>query len=361
MITFTQGNLLDAQVEAVVNTVNTVGVMGKGIALMFREAYPENYKAYEAACKRGEVVVGKMFVTENHDLTGPRYIINFPTKKHWIHPSRLEYVVQGLEDLVRVVRERRIRSIALPPLGCGNGGLDWGQVRKAIESALEGLDDVKFIVFEPTSAYQNTPKKAGVENMSPARAMLVELVRRYLILGFECTNLEVQKLAYFLQRCIVAKKLQNPLKLEFKPNKYGPYADNLRQLLNALDGSYLHCEKRLADAGPMEPISVDFNKVAAVQEYLRGGEMRAYSSALNTTEQIIDGFETPYLMELLSTVDWIQAHNAQPLDTSGIAEKFMSWPGGKDAARRKKKLFPQEVIELARQRLCEHRALLYSA
>src|SRR3954470_1840626 len=134
MITFTQGNLLDAQVEAVVNTVNTVGVMGKGIALMFREAYPENYKAYEAACKRGEVVVGKMFVTENHDLTGPRYIINFPTKKHWIHPSRLEYVVQGLEDLVRVVRERRIRSIALPPLGCGNGGLDWGQVRKAIES-----------------------------------------------------------------------------------------------------------------------------------------------------------------------------------------------------------------------------------
>jgi hypothetical protein len=197
--------------------------------------------------------------------------------------------------------------------------------------------------------------------MSPARAMLVELVRRYLVLGFECTNLEVQKLAYFLQRCIIASKLQNPLKLDFKPNRYGPYADNLRQLLNALDGSYLHCEKRLADAGPMEPISVDFNKVPAVQEYLRGAEMRTYSSALNATERIIDGFETPYLMELLSTVDWIQAHNTAPLDTAGIAEKFISWPSGKGSGPRKKKLFPPEVIELARQRLCEHRALLYSA
>src|ERR1039458_1802876 len=116
MIRFIQGNLLDAQAEALVNTVNTVGVMGKGIALMFREGFPENFKAYETACKREEVVIGKMFVTQNHALTGPRYIINFPTKKHWIHPSRLAWVTAGLQDLVRVLRENNIHSVALPPL-----------------------------------------------------------------------------------------------------------------------------------------------------------------------------------------------------------------------------------------------------
>src|SRR5262249_48475695 len=136
MIRFTQGNLLDAQVEALVNTVNTVGVMGKGVALMFREAFPENYKQYEAACKRGEVVIGKMFVTENHALTGPRYIINFPTKKHWIHPSHMEWIHAGLENLVEVLRQKGIRSVALPPLGCGNGGLPWPSVRNEIEQAL---------------------------------------------------------------------------------------------------------------------------------------------------------------------------------------------------------------------------------
>jgi O-acetyl-ADP-ribose deacetylase (regulator of RNase III) len=150
MIRFKQGNLLDEPVEAVVNTVNTVGVMGKGIALMFREAFPDNFKAYAAACKRNEVVIGKMFVTENHALTGPRYIINFPTKKHWIHRSRMGYITAGLPDLVRVIKERDIHSIALPPLGCGNGGLEWGAVRPLIEEALGNLARVDVVVFEPT-------------------------------------------------------------------------------------------------------------------------------------------------------------------------------------------------------------------
>src|SRR3954464_13145310 len=114
MISFAQGNLLEAKVEALVNTVNTVGVMGKGIALMFKEAFPENFKAYEAACKNKKLRVGRVFVTEGHDLVGPKWIINFPTRVHWRYPSKIEWIEEGLKDLKRVIIEKDIRSIAIP-------------------------------------------------------------------------------------------------------------------------------------------------------------------------------------------------------------------------------------------------------
>lgn len=174
MITYRQGNLLDADVEAVVNTVNTVGVMGKGIALMFKERYPENFRAYEAACKAGEVQVGRMFVTATGELNGPRWVINFPTKQHWRHPSHREWIEAGLEDLVQVVREKGIRSLALPPLGCGNGGLDWREVRTLIEAAAAKLPGAEIIAYEPTAKYQNVAKRQGVEKLTVARALIAE-------------------------------------------------------------------------------------------------------------------------------------------------------------------------------------------
>ena len=154
MIRYATGNLLDAKTEALVNTVNEVRVMGKGIALMFREAFPANMTAYAAACKDGQVRVGTMFVTENPTAAGPRWIINFPTKKHWRDPSQLHWVRDGLEDLKRVIAEKRIKSVALPALGCGNGGLEWNQIRPLIEAALSNLDGVDVIVFEPKAARQ---------------------------------------------------------------------------------------------------------------------------------------------------------------------------------------------------------------
>jgi O-acetyl-ADP-ribose deacetylase (regulator of RNase III) len=169
MITFTQWNLLDAPAEALVNTVNTVGVMGRGIALMFKEAYPENFRAYEAACKRNEVRIGHVFVTSCQQLVGPKWIINFPTKQHWRNPSKIEWIEQGLEDLKRVIAENKIRSIAIPALGSGNGGLDWNDVRPRIATALGSLPDVDVIVFEPTSKYQNVAKRTGVDRLRPYR------------------------------------------------------------------------------------------------------------------------------------------------------------------------------------------------
>src|SRR5437879_5560124 len=150
MITEAHGNLLDADVDALVNTVNTVGVMGKGIALQFRRAYPAMYAAYQSAVAADEVGLGRMHVWPTGALAGPRYVINFPTKGHWRSRSRLDDIEQGLRDLVRVVRELRIRSLAVPPLGCGNGGLDWRQVEPRIRSVLAVLDpDVQVLLYPP--------------------------------------------------------------------------------------------------------------------------------------------------------------------------------------------------------------------
>lgn len=351
MIHYTTGNLLDAPAEALVNTVNEVGVMGKGVALMFREAFPDSAAAYERACRRREVQVGQVLVTQNLALMGPRWIIHFPTKKHWRHPSRLEWVREGLRDLVRVVRENHIRSLALPPLGCGSGGLEWSQVRREIESALSELQDVDVTVYEPTSAYQNAPKREGLEELTPARALIAELVRRYEVLGLECTNLEVQKLAWFLQRVILDLKVADPLGLEFAANRYGPYAERLRHLLNGLDGSYLHCERRLSDAGPFEPIRFEDSKRGAVEAYLNADSGRPYLPALEKTSDIIDGFESPLGMELLATVDWLLHVQTCDATVPAVKRGLEHWPGGHGAGVRKLRLFDDRLLELALARL----------
>lgn len=350
MITFTQGNLLEARAEALVNTVNTVGVMGKGIALMFKERFNENFRRYAAACKAKEVQTGKMFVTPVHELDGPRWIVNFPTKQHWRAPSRIEWVVDGLRDLRRFLVEQQVKSIAIPPLGAGNGGLEWAEVREQIERALGDLD-IDILVFEPTQQYQNVAKRAGVEKLTPARALIAELVRRYWVLGMECSLLEIQKLAWFLERAIEKQGLKS-LELRFEANRYGPYADRLRHLLEGLDGSYLHCEKRISDAGPVDVIWFDDERKSFVQTYLRS-EAKAYTKALEFTAALIDGFESPFGMELLATVDWLLAREGVAPNVPSLREGLRHWPGGPDAAARKDRLFDDRALGIALGRLTQ--------
>lgn len=152
MIRFTTGDILAEDTEALVNTVNCVGVMGRGIALQFKKAYPENFRAYAKGCERGDVRPGRMFVFETGTLTNPHYIVNFPTKRHWRGKSRIDDINSGLKDLVNVIRWRGIRSIAVPPLGCGLGGLEWSNVRSRIENALSEFNQLKVVVFEPLGA-----------------------------------------------------------------------------------------------------------------------------------------------------------------------------------------------------------------
>lgn len=350
MLIFTTGNLLEARAQALVNTVNTVGVMGKGIALMFKERFDDNYRQYAAACKASQVHTGSMFITQPAELDGPRWIVNFPTKQHWRSPSKLEWVTEGLQDLRKFLIEHQVKSIAIPPLGAGNGGLDWEVVKPEIERALSDLTDIQITVFEPTKQYQNVAKRTGVEKLTPARALIAELVRRYWVLGMECSLLEIQKLAWFLERSI--ERLtpgDNPLDLQFEANRYGPYANRLEKLIDKLDGSYLHCDKRIADADKLDVIWFDDGRKDLVQAFLQS-EAKAYLPALEETAALIDGFESPFGMELLATVDWLLANEHVQPTVSAVREGLLAWPV-QGAAQRKAKLFHDEAIGIALERL----------
>jgi O-acetyl-ADP-ribose deacetylase (regulator of RNase III) len=353
MITYTQGNLLDAPAEALVNTVNTVGVMGKGIALMFKEKFPENFREYATACKDGRVRTGKMFVTERMALIGPRWIVNFPTKQHWRAPSKLDWIVEGLADLRHFIEQEHVRSIAIPPLGAGNGGLEWSVVKSRIDAALADVQNTEILVYEPTATYQNVSKRDGVEKLTPARALIAELVRRYWILGMECSLLEIQKLAWFLERSIERTAVPNPLKLNFVAHTYGPYANRLDHLLNSLDGSYLHCDRRIADADPLDVIWFDDSRSDYLAAYLKSGEMNPYLPVLKATAALIDGFESPFGLELLATIDWLLSQEGYEPSVASVRTGLTEWPGGEAAGRRKSRLFDERAIGIGLHRLTE--------
>lgn len=354
---YTTGNLLDVPADALVNTVNTVGVMGKGIALMFKEKFPENFRLYEEACEAGQVEVGHLMITEGSDMYGPRWIVNFPTKKHWRHPSKLEWIESGLKELRKFIEFKGVKSIAIPPLGAGNGGLEWTDVRAVIARELAGLKGVDILVFEPTSKYQNVAKRSGVEKLTPARALIAEMIRRYWVLGLECTLLEVQKLAWFVEANIVKQGLEDPLKLNFKANRFGPYADNLRHMLDSLDGSYLQSDKRISDAAAFDVIRFNDEKRQQVEVYFTSPEAKPFRAALQATTDLIDGFESPLGMELLATIDWLIRIEGVSPTMEGVTAGIKNWPGGTDAAKRKEVIFEPRLIEIALERLISNRAL----
>ena len=241
MIEFTRGDLLTADVEALVNTVNCVGIMGRGVALQFKNRFPANFKAYEVACRNEEVQPGRMFVYETGTLTNPKFIINFPTKRHWRGKSRIEDIESGLHALNDEIRNRRIKSIAIPPLGSGLGGLDWSVVRPRIQVALGDLEGIRVVVYEPSGA-PVVYKASEVPEMSAGRAALVALTHRYLagLMDPFVSLLEVHKLMYFMQEA------GEPLKLKYEKASYGPFAKNLSHVLRAIEG---HLLSGYADGG----------------------------------------------------------------------------------------------------------------
>ncbi len=319
MIEHKTGNLLTEDAEAIVNTVNCVGVMGRGIALQFKKAFPENFKAYAEACKREEVQPGRMFVYELGGLTNPRYIINFPTKRHWRGKSRIEDIEDGLQDLVRVIQEKHIRSIALPPLGAGLGGLEWREVRARIEQALGELEGVRVIVFEPKGApdAKTMPRNREVPEMTKGRAALVELMDRYLrgLLDPFITLLELHKLMYFMQEA------GEPLRLRYKKAPYGPYAENLRHVLNAIEG---HMISGYADGGdaPEKPLQLVPGAVEEASRFLDAHPQTRANYA--RVAELVEGFESPFGLELLSTVHWVMKYEA-PRSREDVVRKAYAW------------------------------------
>jgi len=334
MIELRQGDILQADVEALVNTVNCVGIMGRGIALQFRNEFPENYLAYKAVCDRGELRPGKMLVVNLNRLQNPRYIVNFPTKRHWKGKSRIEDIQVGLESLVEEVRRRRIGSLAVPPLGCGLGGLRWDQVRPLIERAFCVIPDVRVALYEPAGApaAERMVKTKGVPNMTPGRAALLGLMRRYLAAVMDpfVSLLEVHKLMYFMQ------ETGEKLRLRFVKGLYGPYAENMRHVLIPIEGHFI---MGYGDAEDAPDKQIELNRKASEQaeEFLRS--QPETHARFDRVVDLIEGFETPYGMELLTTVHWVARREAASTADDAVV-KFYSWND-------RKGMFKEEHIRLA--------------
>lgn len=331
MIEHKTGDILAEDVEALVNTVNCVGFMGRGISLQFKKAWPENFKAYAAACRRQEMQPGRMFVFETDRLTNPRYIINFPTKRHWRGKSRMEDIEAGLKALVAEIRQRRILSVALPPLGAGLGGLDWAEVRPRIERAMRDLPDVRVIVFEPvgTRPLPKSMRRGKVPKMTPGRAALIGLMERYLagLLDPFVSLLEVHKLMYFMQEA------GEPLRLRFSKGPYGPHAENLRHVLNEIEGYYTSGYGAGGDA----PDKVLELVPGAVDDARRALAERPKSfKRFERVAKLVEGFESPFGLELLATVHWIVARE-RPASQNELISKFYSW------ADRKRQFTHQQI------------------
>lgn len=323
MIEYTVGDILNADAEALVNTVNCVGVMGRGIALQFKNAFPENFKAYKAACDREEVQPGRLFVFETGFVTNPKYIVNFPTKRHWRGKSRIEDIDAGLDALAQWIRDREIRSLAIPPLGSGLGGLYWPDVRRRIEAALSDLPDVRFIVFEPRpdGAPPVRARSKSIPKMTPGRAALIGLMQRYLggLMDPFVSLLEVHKLLYFLQEA------GEPLRLRFTKGHYGPYAENLRHVLNAVEGYFITGYANGGDA-PGKPLKLVPGAVHDADLFLKSASETR--SRFDRVSDLVDGFETSFGLELLGTVHWVAVKEGA--SSAGEAcERTHAWSGRK--------------------------------
>jgi len=319
-----------------------VGVMGKGIALQFRKAYPRNYEAYKRACDVGEVQPGRMFVFDQGGVANPRYIINFPTKRHWRQKSRMEDVEAGLVALVEEVRRLGIQSIAVPPLGCGHGGLPWSEVFPRMREAFETLPDVHWVVFEPAGAPAPKEMKNRTKRprMTPGRAALIGMIDRYLVPGFDypISLLEVQKLIYFLTAA--GEHLERVI---FKRHHYGPYADVLRHVLDRMEG---HLISGFGDGNnkPDTPLSLLPKASLEANKFLE--DQNETLEHMSSVTQLIEGYETPYGMELLSTVHWVSTQESAH-DPGEALEKIRSWNP------RKAELMKPEHVRAAWERLEE--------
>lgn len=331
------GDLLKADADALVNTVNTVGVMGKGIALQFKKAFPANFKAYAKACKEDEVALGKMFVVDNGRLTTPRWIINFPTKGHWRSKSRMADIDRGLDDLARVIVELGITSVALPPLGCGNGGLEWTDVEPLIRRKLEGLS-ATVQLFAPAGPPTASAMTVATErpSLTEGKAALIALLDRYSQLALDASVIEVQKLMYFLQ------ETGQQLRLNYVKGLYGPYADNLRHVLIRLEGHHI---QGYGDGSKLvresEPIRILGNAADEAQEALQALDDRSVVDRIERTLDLVEGFESAYGLELLATVHWCATHDAGVKSAASAADCVRAW------SHRKGRMFTDEHIEVA--------------
>lgn len=339
MIKYIKGNLFDAQTEALVNTVNTVGVMGKGIALQFKKKYPHNYKVYRDACKTGNFKTGQVLVVKEGDLLNQKLIINFPTKAHWRSPSKYEYITLGLTALKAEIAKNSIKSIAIPPLGCGNGGLEWGKVKVLIEETLNEVNcDIH--VYTPNKAIKailQQEKNKKHTKLTPARAMLLHLLFQHEAMGESSSLFVANKVAWFLQR------RGEKLRLKFTAHHYGPYAVQLNHVLLDMNGVYLKGMEQ-NEVKPFESLQLNYQKYEEVNQFVHTSLSLKQRQRLDDVLKLLRGFESMFSLELLSSVDYLTV-NQPNKELKDIIEELSKW------SKRKRDIFQPHQIEIAYKHL----------
>ncbi len=337
MIEYKNGDIFNSDVEAIVNTVNCVGIMGRGLALQFKNKFPQNFKEYAVACKNEQVQPGKMHIYQTGQLTNPKYIINFPTKRHWKGKSKIEDIENGLDDLIKTIEKYSIKSIAVPPLGSGLGGLNWQIVKQTIEKKLSNVN-CKIVVFEPLEQKIEKNISKEVPKMTAGRAALVELIDRYLkgLMDPFISLLEVHKLMYFMQ------EVGEPLRLKYKKAPYGPYADNLRHVMNTIEGNLVSGYEDGGDA-PDKQIKLVPGAIVDAREFLK--DLQNTQKNFTRVSELVDGFETPFGLELLSTVHWVVKYE-EAKNLNEVVNKIYSWND-------RKKQFSNKQVQIALQTLKE--------
>jgi O-acetyl-ADP-ribose deacetylase (regulator of RNase III) len=331
MIKYITGNIFESQSEALVNTVNTVGIMGKGIALQFKNQFSSNYREYVKACKSGALQVGQLLVVEDISLHyGKKTIINFPTKTDWRKPSEYDYIEKGLINLVQIIKENKIQSIAIPPLGAGNGGLEWYKVKELLEKYLSDLD-CTIDIYEPNAEVKEVLKKERV-GLTPARAMLLAVLYDLVRNGEFVSEFASEKIGYFLQR-FGAKDL---FKLDYQANFYGPYSGKIKHVLYYLNGSYISGYSS-KDKKPFEELNLMMDAEQDVLAYLSKEAYQNEMQIVHKTQQFLTGFYSNFGLELLSTLDFI-IQQEQTTELPKIKQKLSEW------SNRKTKLFSNDAF-----------------
>ncbi|GHT13665.1 Appr-1-p processing protein [Bacteroidia bacterium] len=333
MIHYIKGNILESDAQALVNTVNTVGVMGKGIALQFKKAFPNNFRAYQVACEQKEISVGKLFVTKDSNLnSGEKIIINFPTKKDWRKPSEYSFIEDGLDDFLKTIEKYQIKSVAIPPLGAGNGGLEWEKIKHIINKKL-GSVDMDILVYEPNQEIKEHLKTERVK-LTSARALLLYVLYDLVRNGEYVSEFSSEKVCYFLQKFGGEKYL----KLQFIPNFYGPYSGKVRHVLNYLNGSYIMGYSDM-NKKPFDPLTLIADGYDTVETYINDNV--ELSEIATKTTKFLNGFYSDFALELLSSIDYIIQTN-KTFDQQIIAQKLEEW-----SDRKRSMLSKQEYITLA--------------
>lgn len=315
MLKYTTGDLLKSKAEALVNTVNCEGYMGKGIAYQFKLQYPDNNADYVKACKNGSLKVGTLHYFQEKG----KIIINFPTKDKWREKSNIEYIEKGLNELVKLIGQLSIKSIAIPPLGSGNGGLVWADVKKVLEKKLFVISDtVEILVYEPSKNYSSQPTVEP--KLSTSALVLMEIKN-----GLKRFNkLRLQKTAYFVD-VFSEKKYFN-----FVRHTFGPYDHSI----DIISKNIKEFQKFHGTKSTDEAKRILYNKIISETVENRLSELLA---PIERAYAYVNQIESDYELECLSTICFLIQENYD-LPEELIVQKFKSW--SKDKAVR----FPENVI-----------------